>query len=182
MRAPAAVVLIAVALAGCSAGTPPAPTPSGLVDVQRFADLSHQHKEGPLPYEQVPPVGGAHNPRWLACDVYAAPVPAEFAVHSMEHGGIWVTYRPDVPPAEVQKLAALRALDPEYVLVSPFEGLPAPVVASSWGLQLRVDSADDPRLAEFVRSYAGGDQGGEPGVPCATGGVTPEQARAQLAG
>lgn len=174
--------LLMLALAGCSAGTSPAPTPPGPTDVQRFADLSNDHKTGPLPYEQSPPVGGAHNARWLACEVYDAPVPSEFAVHSMEHGGIWVTYRPDLPADDVRKLAALQPLNEEYVLVSPFEGLSAPVVASTWGLQLQVQTADDPRLADFVRTYAGGDQGGEPGAPCRGGGLTPAQARQQLGG
>jgi hypothetical protein len=182
MRVQPVVLLLGLALAGCSAATPPAPTPPALPDVERFADLSHEHRSGPLRYDQVPPVGGEHNPRWLACDVYDAPVPAEFAVHSMEHGGIWVSYRPELPPADVQTLAALSALDEEYVLVSPFAGLPSPVVVSTWGLQLAVERADDPRLAEFVRTYAGGDQGGEPGAPCRRGGLSPEQARGQLGG
>jgi hypothetical protein len=43
--------------------------------------------------------------------------------------------------------------------------------------QLQVDGVDDPRLRTFVETFAGGDQGGEPGAPCRTGGVTPQQAR-----
>jgi hypothetical protein len=185
--------LVTGALAACSAGTPAPAEPTALTSptpapadptpdpVQTFGGLSHEHVTGPVDYPQVPPVGGPHHPRWLACGVYAEPVPAEFAVHSMEHGGIWVTHRPDLPDVDVARLAGLADLDPEYVLVSPLEGLPAPVVASSWGLQLELQTADDGRLAAFVRTYAGGDQGGEPGVPCRTGGLTPEQARDLLA-
>ncbi len=172
--------------AGCSAGTPAAETPSslaspdpttGALPVETFDDLSTEHRRGPIEYEQVPPVGGPHNARWLACDVYDEPVPSEAAVHSMEHGGVWITHAPDLPADDVAQLAELAALDEEYVLVSPFEGLPSPVVASTWGIRLQVEDAGDPRLAEFVRSYAGGDQGGEPGAPCRSGGLTPEQLR-----
>ncbi|MPZ29305.1 MAG: DUF3105 domain-containing protein, partial [Micromonosporaceae bacterium] len=46
----------------------------------------------------------------------------------------------------------------------------APVVASAWGKQLPLDSADDPRLKEFVRTFAQGPQTPEPGAPC-TGGA-----------
>ena len=166
----------------CSAGTEePVPEPT-LQGVEQFEDLSTDHVEGTVEYPQTPPVGGEHNARWLACDVYDEEVPPEAAVHSLEHGAVWVTHAPDLPAEQVAQLAELTAVDEEYVLVTPFEDLPSPVVASAWGLQLQAESADDPRLEQFVRQYAGGGQGGEPGAPCRTSGVTPEQARAAVAG
>ena len=173
-----------VLLAGCSAGKAPADgTIAGLV---LTPDLSHDHVEGPLSYPQAPPVGGQHNPTWLRCEVYDAPVPAEFAVHSEEHGGVWLTYRPGLAAADVARLAALHDLDDttrEYVLVSPYDGLPSAVVAATWGVSLAAGSADDPRLEQFVRRYAGGSQGGEGGAPCTSAGnaVTPAQGRSLLA-
>lgn len=172
-----AVVAVALLAAGCSAGTeePVAePTSAG---VERFEDLSTDHVDGPVAYEQTPPVGGEHNARWLACDVYDEQVPPELAVHSLEHGAVWLTHDPDLPADQVAAFADLASTDEEYVLVSPFEGLPSPVVASAWGLQLQVGSADDPALRAFVDEYAGGGQGGEPGAPCRSGGLTPGQAR-----
>ncbi len=159
------VVLIALLLAGCgggeSAGAPapatgaPATTVTTRVTmegVQTFV-VEAAHAEGPLSYPQTPPVGGAHNPIWQACAVYDVPVPNEKAVHSLEHGAVWITYRPDLPTADVQFLASL-ARGRDHVLLSPFgDGLPAPVVVTAWGRQLRLDSAKDPRLAEFIRLY-----------------------------
>ena len=169
-------------LPACSAGTDEpvaAPTTDG---VEQFEDVTPGHVKGTVEYAKTPPVGGKHNDRWLACDVYDEEVPPEAAVHSLEHGAVWVTHAPDLPAEQVAQLAELTAVDEEYVLVTPFEGLPSPVVASAWGLQLQAESADDPRLEQFVRQYAGGGQGGEPGAPCRTSGVTPEQARAAVAG
>jgi Protein of unknown function (DUF3105) len=120
-------------------------------------------------------VGGPHSPVWLRCAVYTETVPEENAVHSMEHGAIWITYDPALTEDEVQRVSRLQALKPAYVLVSPFPGLPGKVVASTWGLQLTADSVDDPRLAEFVKEYAGGDQGGEKGADCV--GATLDQLR-----
>jgi len=189
-RAAAAVLLLSGATAACSAGTSEASSAvasatassSALAELETFDDLSTEHVEGSVDYEQSPPVGGAHLARWLACDVYDEPVPAEAAVHSMEHGAVWVTYRPGLPADDVAALAELASVDEEYVLVSPFEDLPAPVVASSWGVQLQADGADDPRLRAFVEAFAGGDQGGEPGAPCRTGGVSPQQAAELIGG
>ncbi|MBM6399798.1 DUF3105 domain-containing protein [Phycicoccus sonneratiae] len=129
--------------------------------------LSRNHVTTPVDYAQSPPLGGDHNPIWLNCGVYDQPVKNELAVHSLEHGAVWVTYRPDLPADQVERLVA--ALPDTYVVVSPFEGLSAPVVASAWGVQLELTGVDDPRLAEFVREYRTGPQTPEPGAAC-TGG------------
>jgi len=122
------------------------------------------HQEGPLTYPQVPPVGGVHNPVWTQCTFYDRAVPNEMAVHSLEHGAIWITYRPDLPQDQIDLLAGL-ARSRKDVLVSRWEeGLPSPLVATGWGRQLKLTTATDPRLGEFVRIYA--NQGPEINAPC----------------
>jgi hypothetical protein len=122
------------------------------------------HREGPIDYPQTPPVGGLHNPLWVTCGYYDQPVPTERAVHSLEHGAIWITFRSDVPAADVEQLAAL-ARSRKDVLVSPWaDGLPSPVVVTGWGRQLRLESVADPRLMQFVTQYA--NQGPEINAPC----------------
>jgi hypothetical protein len=142
--------------------------------VERFDELSPAHVAGPIDYERLPPPGGPHNPIWVNCGVYLQPVPTEMAVHSLEHGAVWITYRPDLPPPAVQALAELTR-GQTHVLVSPWGGppLPSDVVASAWGLQLATDDASDPRLAEFVRRHAEGPQTPEPGAPCRGAAGTP---------
>lgn len=148
------------------------------IDGERvYPDLPAEHVVGDVTYPQTPPVGGNHSKYWLRCDVYAEPVPEENAVHSLEHGAVWITYVPDLAADDVTALKNLHALEPGYVIVSPFPGIPSRVVASAWGHQLRADTVGDPRLAAFVKEYAGGGQGGEPGVPCVEKGKTPEELR-----
>jgi hypothetical protein len=157
---------------------PSPPAIEGLVVVDE--ELSREHREGPIEYDTLPPVGGPHHPRWLACDVYDEPVPAEVAVHSLEHGAVWLTYAPSLPDDQVAQLAELAGLEEEYVLVSPLRGLDSRIVAVAWGASLEVSAADDPRLREFLAAYAGGGQGGEPGAPCRTNGLSLREARALL--
>src|SRR5690606_12504337 len=98
--------------------------------------------------------------------VYDEPLRDLHAVHSLEHGAVWITYRPDLPEAEVEKLEALYSPG-SYILVSPYEGeMDSPIVASAWGLQLGVDSADDHRLNSFLRAYERGPHTPEPGAAC----------------
>jgi len=142
------------------------PTGADLLDrVETFDDLSNQHTEDPVDYAQVPPAGGMHNPVPQTCGFYDEPIGSEHAVHSLEHGAVWVTYDPDLPANDVQVLEDLAA-ERDYLIVSPFAGLPAPVVASAWGVQLRLEGVDDPYLELFVDYYEQGPQTPELGAAC----------------
>jgi hypothetical protein len=178
-RTASLLLLAALVLTGCGSSSKGS-NDSRLSGVKTFKDLSKGHKKGHLTYPQTPPVGGDHSPAWLKCAVYTAAVPNENAVHSLEHGAVWITYQPSLSAADVAKLVALDSLNPDYVLISPYPGQPSPVTATAWGLQLDVDSASDARLAAFVKAYAGGGQGGEPGADCAHQGLTPDQANQLL--
>ena len=136
--------------------------------VQEYPNLSRNHVDGPVTYPQTPPVGGDHAAIWMSCGVYTAPVKTEEAVHSLEHGAVWVTYRPDLSADQVSVLAGVVSKYP-YGLLSPFPGLDSPVVASAWGLQLKLPSASDPRLQEFVAKYQNGPQTPERGASCSGG-------------
>ena len=199
MRRPLAPLLLSLALlSACSSdpstvAEPPrtsgAPAPSASASAAGIPGLevtdeklSRDHKDGPLEYDPVPPVGGTHNPRWLACDVYDEPVPNEVAVHSLEHGAVWFTYQPDLPEEQVERLEELAKENREYALVSPMEGLASPVVAVAWGVTLAVPDAQDERLEAFLEEYAGGAQGGEPGAPCRGSGLSLREARGLVGG
>jgi hypothetical protein len=139
-------------------------------DVKSF-DVGHSagHTEAEVAYEQSPPAGGEHNDVWQNCGYYAEPVRDENAVHSLEHGAVWITYSPDLSEDEVERLRDI-AESQTYVLVSPYEGLPTPVVASAWGKQLSLQSAEDADLERFIGAYRQGPQTPEPGAVC-TGGI-----------
>ena len=138
-------------------------------------ELARNHVDGTVNYDRYPPLGGDHNARWQECGFYTVPVPSERAVHSMEHGSIWIAYSPDVDQAQVEVLAIL-AEGQTHVLITPQEGLPAPVVATAWGFQIELSDADDPALETFIDAHI--FDGPEPGAPCSgTGvGVPPEDA------
>jgi Protein of unknown function (DUF3105) len=132
-----------------------------------------QHTEGNVNYAQTPPAGGAHNPVWQNCGFYDEPVRDENAVHSLEHGAVWITYLPSVPQDEVERLKDLSDSN-GYVLVSPYPGQDSPIVATAWGKQLKLDSAEDPNLERFINAYSEGSQTPEPVAPCNRGVGRPE--------
>lgn len=130
---------------------------------------NREHVEESVDYEQNPPAGGEHSPVWQNCGVYTEPINSENAIHSLEHGAVWITYQPGLPKKQVQQLQDLAGGE-SYVLLSPMEDLPSPVVASAWGKQLRLDDASGSRLEQFVSAFQQGPQTPEPGAAC-TGGV-----------
>jgi len=141
----------------------------GIDGVQSFPGLSRNHVTSPVSYPQVLPVGGDHAPVWTNCGTYEQPVPATQGVHSLEHGAVWIGYRPDLDSAQVQELTAFAQAN-SYVLLSPVADLPSPISLSAWGVQLNLDEAADPRLSAFIRRYQQGPQTPEPGAAC-TGGA-----------
>lgn len=132
--------------------------------------VEHQHVAGPVTYTVTPPVGGPHSATWMNAGVYTRPIPSERAVHDLEHGGVWITYRPGLAAHDVTALTSFVAKQStisesqpgepagqgnRYVSLSPWTSaaLPAPIVISAWGHQLQVTSAGDPRLQRFVDTF-----------------------------
>ena len=152
---------------GTAAATGEPDPASGLDQVQQYDVGEVVHTEDRLSYTQTPPVGGDHANEWLQCGQYDEPVREENMVHSLEHGTVWVTYRPGLPAADVTALA--DALPAKGVL-SPYAEQSAPVVVTVWNTQLRLTGADDPRLDEFVATYGDGGTSPEPFAPCEGGG------------
>ncbi len=161
-----AVIMIAsIAVVLTRPGVQPAAPTSAIT----YSGLSRGHVSGTTSYAQTPPAGGDHAEVWQNCGIYTEPVPNETAVHSLEHGAIWITYQPDLPTDQVTILQNAVRNQP-YGLLSPYPGDPAPVVATVWGVQLRLETATDPRLSAFIAEYADASRAPEPQGEC-TGGV-----------
>jgi hypothetical protein len=123
-------------------------------------------------YEFSPPVGGRHDAIWAACTgvVYNAGIRSENAVHSLEHGAVWVTYNPEDLDADAVDVLADRVDGVDYTLMSPYPGLDRPISVQSWGHQLKVDDAEDPRIDQFITATKQNTQSGVyPEAPDETG-------------
>jgi hypothetical protein len=133
---------------------------------------ARDHKDGTLTYVTNPPVGGAHNGVWQNCmgDVYDAPIANEHAVHSLEHGAIWVTYKQGLDAADVATLQK-KVEGKDYMLMSPIAGLDHNVSLQAWGYQLKVDDASDSRIDAFIKALRL-NAAMEPGAACSSGNTT----------
>lgn len=167
LAAAAAVLLVGTALA----------VPYGLglyreatrptLDSVKIYSVRSDHTEREVEYDPAPAPGGPHDPRWLECGIYDEPVRDENAVHSLEHGTVWITYDPDrVGDGEVDTLADVL---PDKGILSPYPDQAAPVIVTVWGAQLELDGGEDDRLALFLTEYGDGHTAPEPTASCAGG-------------
>ncbi|MEE1751313.1 DUF3105 domain-containing protein [Streptomyces sp. SP18CS02] len=132
--------------------------------------LGRNHVTAAVTYPMKPPVGGDHHQVWMNCDgnVYKEPVPEVNAVHSLEHGAVWVTYNDKAAEADVKKLGE-KVDKTSYTLMSPVKDQAGAIMLSAWGKQVTVDGADDPRVDQFFAKYVNGPQTPEPGAACTNG-------------
>lgn len=170
--------LLAVALGGIlvyAAMNQGAAAPSPLRDadksfpgLQTFSGLKRDHVSTPVSYPGypgVPPAGGQHNAVPQTCQTYDQEISPGNALHSLEHGAVWVTYRPDLPADQVQSLAK-AVQDGSQALLSPLPGQTAPVVLTAWERRLTVKSASDGAVSRFVDTYSNGPQSPEKNATC----------------
>lgn len=178
----AILVLAAVTVAGCgdsdgvistaasddgsstSASAGPGGVASRVVEVEV---AGRAHVPGEVDYPTSPPAGGDHFGVWQNCGFYTAPLIDEVAVHSLEHGAVWVTY---VPGTDQETLDAISAqVAPEsHLLASPYADQASPIVLTAWGRRLEVESWDDPAIESFINDHVGrrSPTAPEPGVAC----------------
>jgi hypothetical protein len=174
-----AVSVLLLALLGGIVGYAVANQGSGVRDLLKEDDKSfsglrveeepaRDHVNAPVGYEDYPsrpPLGGEHSSIAQSCQVYTEPIPPETAVHSLEHGAAWVTYRPDLDAEDVERLRDLVDGDP-YRMMSPLPGQDSPVVLTAWGRQLEVDDASSRDVRRFLDVYTNGRQTPEKGAAC----------------
>ncbi len=149
---------------------------SGFVDPLKAADKSvggvqiadkqdQGHTDSPVKYDKTPPTGGKHNALPQSCQVYTSAIADEHAVHSLEHGAVWVSYRPDLAADELATLRGLVEGNP-YRILSPYPGLKTPISLQAWGRQVTADKASDKQVGDFLEAYTSGPQAPERGAAC----------------
>jgi len=130
-----------------------------VTSVDQIADLQsydyaagQEHVGTPVTYTETPPVGGPHDLEWADCTgtVYDVDIRHENAVHSMEHGAVWITYDPDTISDEDLSTLEDMVEGRSGLMLSPYAGLGSTISLQSWNHQLAVDSASDERVQQFA--------------------------------
>lgn len=102
-----------------------------------------------------PPTSGPHSAP-MPWQIYDNDIGDSNAIHNLEHGGIYVAYRYDLPAEQIERLKALFSVpssrpgfSPTKVLVAPRSDNRSPIVVSSWKKNLKLDAFDEEKLVAY---------------------------------
>lgn len=101
-------------------------------------------------YNSNPPTSGAHAGAapWGFSEVELID---QNAIHNLEHGGIWITYK-DIDEQSLETLRKIARSNPQSVLISPRAANDSPIAIASWGRLLKTDVVDEAQIKEFIKS------------------------------
>jgi hypothetical protein len=127
----------------------------GSLKTVTFAIVGRDHiKQGePVTYNSNPPTSGGHYATQRHWGVYEQKIADQGAIHNLEHGGIWIAYKPDLDPAQVKQLKEITVLYPKAVLMSPRPDNDAPIAIVSWGRLMKLDVVNRDAIIRYIRTY-----------------------------
>jgi cell division septal protein FtsQ len=129
-------------------------TPDELAGVSNQAYDGRDHVESgqTVAYATATPTSGTHAASSPRCGIYSQQMPAEFAVHSLEHGAVVIWYQPSLASEEISGLETVVNRFDDRVILSPNAELTQPVVATAWNRLKAYDGADA-ELEQFIETY-----------------------------
>ena len=76
-------------------------------------------------------------------------------MHSLEHGYIAISYRPDLAAGDLSALREILGAHEKDVLLLPRPGLDAAVAATAWHRRLLCAAPEPASVRRFVEAYKG---------------------------
>ena len=135
------------------ASRPKAPTPGEFFKAQSRdhikAEATHDN------YNSNPPTGGWHNAQAVQSGIYSKEFPDEQLVHNLEHGHIWIAYKPDLPKEQIDALARIALDYGSKIIMAPRSANDAPIALVAWERLLKLDTVDELQIQAFIDVYRG---------------------------
>lgn len=106
-------------------------------------------------YNSDPPTGGWHYDSPSQTGIYDKELSDEQLIHNLEHGHIWIAYRPDLDAETIEKLADLAKSYGSKIIMTPRAKNSAPIALAAWEYLLKLDNFDEGQIIGFIKSYRG---------------------------
>ncbi len=105
-----------------------------------------------------PPTSGDHG-QPIPKGAYSQELPDFNTIHNLEHGYIYISYRPDLPQEEIDKLEDLffepftnSEFRPTKVIMAPRAANDSPIILSSWQRSQRFDAFEEQIMIDYYSS------------------------------
>lgn len=108
-------------------------------------------------YKTNPPTSGDHYGTPANWGVYDREIPDEAVMHNLEHGGVWITYKPEISEIAKSKLVEIAKANSK-VIMSPREKNDSMIALASWGRiykpEVSADGVfDESAVKNFISKY-----------------------------
>jgi hypothetical protein len=103
-------------------------------------------------YQTNPPTSGDHYANPVPWGIYDEEVTDEAVVHSLEHGGIWISYQ-DLSEEEIAILAEIGQQNSQSTVVSPRASNDSRIVVASWGKMMNLETVDKALIQKYIDTY-----------------------------
>ncbi len=133
--------------------TPTVPAPG-----EFFSSLGQQHIDpgsSHPAYNSNPPTSGWHYPQPAQSGIYDTELPDEQLIHNLEHGQIWITYKPDLPKDQVEALANIAKSYGSKMIMEPRKENDSPIVIVAWQHLFKLNTVDEAKIKAFAGAYRG---------------------------
>lgn len=138
-------------------GFTPEPLEDDYSRIMRSEGSSHIQEGTRVTYQSNPPTSGNHWSTPLRDGIYDTQKPDEGAIHSLEHGRVWITYKPDIGQETID--AIKDGLKGQFgIIVSPRAANETDIALAAWTrldtFNLNEDgTVDIKRILDFTQRY-----------------------------
>lgn len=153
---------------------------------QTYENLGQEHiglqDKLPREYNSNPPTSGAHYASPANWGIYDYEVNDRIFIHNLEHGGIWIAYKPSIP-AEV--VTELKAIADEFgglkIVMAPRSANDADVAVAAWRhvhtFNISGGHLSDQQKTDIKNFYKALRDHAPEDVPSFMGGVDPKEVK-----
>jgi hypothetical protein len=123
---------------------------------QKHIAIGAQHEK----YNSNPPSSGSHYINAAPWGIKPVELPDETLIHNLEHGGIEIAYKPDLPQAQVDQLKKIvTALPPSSkfnetkIVLAPRAANDKPIELVAWTYTYGLDAPDEAKITQFYNGH-----------------------------
>ena len=123
-----------------------------------FASLGQQHvlpSSPEITYNSNPPTSGPHYFAAAQSGIYDTEFPDRELIHNIEHGHIWISYRPDLPKDEIEQLAVIAKSYGTKIIMAPRAKDDSPIAIAAWQHVLKSSTVDEVQIRAFINALQG---------------------------
>ena len=133
----------------------PAPIPPGVAFAgqgQEHVDLSYQFS-----YNSNPPTSGPHYSSPAGWSIYDYEVADKIFIHNLEHGGIWISYRPGISAKAIEDLKSIvNEFYGSQIVMAPRSANDTDIAVAAWMHLYKFDLTGDgltDKQKEDIRTF-----------------------------